>query len=45
MVDSGELGEKITRKKPAAGAGGEHNDYIKEITAKNEETIKDFIFG
>jgi hypothetical protein len=44
-IDSGELGEKIARGKPAAGVEGEHEGYIKEITAENEEAIKDFIFG
>jgi hypothetical protein len=34
------LREKITWENPAAGgAGGEHDGYIKEITAKNEGVI------
>ncbi|MDR1218810.1 MAG: glycosyltransferase [Treponema sp.] len=45
VVDSGELGEKIRREKSAAGTDGGYDDYIKEITAKNEEAIKDFMFG
>jgi hypothetical protein len=45
VVDSGELGEKITRERPAASVDRELDGYIKEITAKSEEAIQDFIFG
>jgi hypothetical protein len=44
-VDICELAEKIARERPAAGVSGGHDGYIKEITAENEEAIKDFISG